>query len=156
MFVFKCHFTVILWTLEEVQNLERIILGISLHFGSSLHVFICDLFVAGLNATTDQSACPSSYYSAVPCEADLRAFSHGFSLMWNLMLPWAEESGISVERGIILSHCVAQCSRMLSSYPCGSVTKLWYSRWSPETSSLVQGGRKEVEHGWHRGRPPSS
>lgn len=71
-------------------------------------------------------------------------------------VPWAEESGISVERTAVLSHSAAQCLHTLSSHPYGSVTVLWYSHWSQEVSSLVQGGRKEAEHGWHRGRPPSS
>lgn len=73
----------ILWILEKVQNLERIISGISLHFGSSLCAFFWSV-CGSLSTTPIESVCPDLHYSAVPGKWTWEHSSVGYrSLTWN-------------------------------------------------------------------------
>lgn len=88
------------------------------------------------------------HISAVPVE-DMTSFSCGLLLtQWNLILPPAEESGVSVESR---HHFILLCStmlHMLTSLPCVSVLIHPYSCCAQVVSPFVQGrGRKKVENG---------
>lgn len=88
------------------------------------------------------------HVSAVPVKV-MTSLSCGLLLTpWNLILPPAEESGVSVESK---HHFILLCStvlHMLTSHPCVSVLIHPYSCCAQVVSPLVQGrGRKKVENG---------
>lgn len=150
--VFKCNFTVTLLILEKIQNLEGIILGISLCFGSFSHVFLCDLFVAGLNPTlvSQPALVPITVLSPVKLTWEhspwVASYSRGG---WccpeqkNMELAW------SVAQLYSLVWTAAQlyslCSMMLAHalpHPYGSVTVLWYLAGHKRPALLFRGAER--------------
>lgn len=134
MYLCLSSFTVIFSVLEKVQDSGGII------FGISLRCSVCDL-VAGLKHY------PNSVGPRFPLQCCSRWGDQPLvvylPLSWNLMLPWSEESGISVEsrRNVILPR-----STMLA-----RARLLWGPPHACRSGqpSCSGGGRKEGEGSWH-------